>query len=58
VTKSQADISDIDDAGGNLAQSSMPPHPPQATLDDFELGEEIAWGSLATVGFKVFVLSI
>lgn len=28
----------------------MPPvKPVQATLDDFELGEEVAWGSLATV---------
>lgn len=27
----------------------MPSPPVQATLDDFELGEEVAWGSLATV---------
>lgn len=49
----------ISNLEGNLAsttQSSMPPRPGQATLEDFELGEEIAWGSLATVGFKVFIL--
>ena len=28
--------------------------PVQATLDDFELGEEVAWGSLATVTHMSF----
>ena len=36
--------------------TSMPPvkGPIQTTLDDFELGEEVAWGSLATVSLCLF----